>query len=167
MADADLYDTDILAWSEQQAAVLRTLAGRRDLPNDLDLSNIVEEIEDLGLSQLASVKSFIRLILTHAIKCWADSEAPSVLHWHAEIGRFQAELGDRMTASMRGRIDMNRLWQQASKQAGLDLDGYGRLTNVLTAQLGSSSGACPVDLDDISRDPVDLIARLAAALRTG
>jgi hypothetical protein len=38
MADADLYDTDILAWSEQQAEVLRGLAGRRDLPNALDLS---------------------------------------------------------------------------------------------------------------------------------
>ncbi len=33
MADADLYDTDILAWSEQQAAVLRALAdGRIDEP---------------------------------------------------------------------------------------------------------------------------------------
>ncbi|GEM_PF-5947827 len=54
MADSDLYDTDILAWSEQQAAVLRALAVRHDLPNDLDLSHVAEEIEDLGLSQTAS-----------------------------------------------------------------------------------------------------------------
>jgi hypothetical protein len=52
MADADLYDIDILAWSEQQAEALRSLTGRRDLPNPLDLSHVVEEIEDVGLSQM-------------------------------------------------------------------------------------------------------------------
>jgi hypothetical protein len=44
----DLYDSDILAWSEQQAAALRRLAGRRELPNELDLDNVVEEIETVG-----------------------------------------------------------------------------------------------------------------------
>lgn len=86
MAHADLYDVDILAWSEQQAKVLRGLAGRRDLPNALDLYHIAEEIEDVGVSQLNAAGSFIRLILTHAIKCWADPAALSLLHWHAEIG---------------------------------------------------------------------------------
>jgi hypothetical protein len=71
MADAGLYGSDILAWSEQQADVLRSLAGRRDMPNDLDLSHVVEEIEDVGLSQVHAASSFIRLIMTHAIKCWA------------------------------------------------------------------------------------------------
>ena len=60
-----LYDTDILAWSQRQAAVLRDLAARRDLPNELDLDHVAEEIEDVGRSELNAVQSFIRLCLVH------------------------------------------------------------------------------------------------------
>src|ERR687884_1012100 len=52
MGEASLYETDILAWTEQQAAALRDLAGRRDLPNALDLENVIEEIETLGRNEL-------------------------------------------------------------------------------------------------------------------
>ena len=48
MGDRTLYDEDILVWSEQQAAALRSLASRLDLPNELDLANVIEEIEDVG-----------------------------------------------------------------------------------------------------------------------
>ena len=51
MGDRTLYDEDILIWSEQQAAALRSLASRRDLPNELDLANVIEEIEDAGRSR--------------------------------------------------------------------------------------------------------------------
>jgi hypothetical protein len=34
------YDEDFLAWSEQQAAALRELAGRRGLPDELDLEHV-------------------------------------------------------------------------------------------------------------------------------
>ena len=64
----DLYDTDILAWSQRQAAVLRDLAARRDLPNELDLDHVAEEIEDVGRSELNAVQSFIRLCLVHIVK---------------------------------------------------------------------------------------------------
>jgi Domain of unknown function DUF29 len=97
MSDQDLYETDILAWTEQQAAALRDLAGRRDLPNTLDLPHVAEEIEDMGQSALNAVKSFIRLILGHGIKCWADPNAPSTRHWLAEIGHRQSGLLDRLT----------------------------------------------------------------------
>src|SRR3954454_13429718 len=59
------YDEDFLAWSEQQAAVLRELAGRRGLPNELDLEHVAEEIEDLGRAEFNAVKSYIRQILAH------------------------------------------------------------------------------------------------------
>jgi hypothetical protein len=59
MADSSLYDEDILIWSEQQAAALRSLANRRDLPNELDLANVIEEIEDVGRSEFHTVESLI------------------------------------------------------------------------------------------------------------
>ena len=169
MADAGLYDSDILAWSEQQADVLRSLAGRRDLPNELDLSHVVEEIEDVGLSQLHAVSSFIRLIMTHAIKCWADPDAPSLLHWHAEIGGWQTELSSRLTAGMRNRIDLNCEWQRAAPQANRDLKAQGADVAAVKVRLALDA-ACPLPLDDLSCDPADpalLVERLTRALPLG
>ena len=56
-----LYEDDIYAWAQQQADALRRLATRRDLPNELDLENVAEEIEDVGRSELSRVESYIRL----------------------------------------------------------------------------------------------------------
>ena len=57
MGDSSVYDEDILIWSERQAAALRSLASRRDLPNELDLANVIEEIEDVGKSEFHTVES--------------------------------------------------------------------------------------------------------------
>ena len=164
MANSTLYETDILAWSEQQADVLRTLAARPDLPNALDLAHIVEEIEDLGLSELNAVKSFIRQILVHVIKCWADPDAQSRLHWHAEIGNFQAELAGRITATMRRKIGLDVLWQRAARQAQLDLAAYGLDARELALRMSMLDTECPLSMDDLgaeTSDPAALTAKLA------
>jgi hypothetical protein len=166
MADGDLYDTDAFAWSEQQAEVLRSLAGRPDLPNALDLSHVVEEIEDVGLNQLNAAGNFIRLIMGHAIKCWADPDAPSLRHWHAEIGNWQTELASRLTASMRNRIDLNREWRRAIRQAVLDLNAQGADAALAAVRLAEDTD-CPLSLDDLSQDSADpalLVERLAHVL---
>ncbi|MBS0644254.1 MAG: DUF29 domain-containing protein [Acetobacteraceae bacterium] len=167
MADGDLYETDILAWSEQQAAALRELASRRDLPNALDLAHVAEEIEDVGLSELNGVKSHIRLILGHLVKCWADTDAQSVRHWIAEIGNWQSDLADRFSPSMQQRIDLDVLWRRALRQAELDLQEQDR-TDALTAlRRLTSNNTCPIALDDILSEqisPTDLVDRLRAAL---
>ena len=54
MGGSSLYDNDVYAWAEQQAAVLRGLAARRDLPNELDLANVIEGIEDVGRGELST-----------------------------------------------------------------------------------------------------------------
>ncbi len=163
MADGDLYQSDILAWSEQQTGALRELATRRDLPNALDLVHVVEEIEDVGQSELNAVRSFIRLALSHAFKCWADPEAPSVRHWLAEIGNWQNELAGRLSPSMRNRIDLDALWARAIRQAELELAEHDRLSADVAARLATQAGACAIALDDILADPADpaaLVARL-------
>jgi hypothetical protein len=46
---SDLYDTDIVEWSERQAALLRRLGrGERINSDELDWPHIAEEIEDVG-----------------------------------------------------------------------------------------------------------------------
>ncbi len=58
------YDTDILIWSERQAELLRRrAAGELINEADLDWSNIAEEVESVGRSQLSTVQSLLRQAL--------------------------------------------------------------------------------------------------------
>jgi hypothetical protein len=108
----DLYERDILAWSESQAALLRRLA-QGERVNDLDWEHLVEEIEDVGVSELNAVRSYLRLIMTHLLKlrCWPDDQA--VPHWRGEVVTFQRDAAQRFAPSMRQRIDLERLYRDA------------------------------------------------------
>ena len=119
-----LYETDICTWAEQQAVALRGLASRVDLPNELDLPNVIEEIEDVGISQLRSVSSFMRLILSRVILIAVDADADSVSHWTREVATFRGELIQSWQPSMCQRIDMDRVWRHAVEEALLKLSTY-------------------------------------------
>jgi hypothetical protein len=101
MSDSTLYDEDILLWSEQQAAAIRRLARARDVPNELDVENVAEEIESVGRSELAAVESYLQLILVHTVKLFVEPNADSVRHWRSEIAGFHSDIKRRYSASMR------------------------------------------------------------------
>jgi hypothetical protein len=84
----DLYDRDALAWSERQADLLRRLA-RGERVNDIDWDHVVEEIEDVGLSELHAVESYLEQLLAHLLKLrgWPEFEARD--HWRGEIVTFR------------------------------------------------------------------------------
>jgi len=64
---SELYDTDFLRWTEQQAQLLRQRAEAAN--NDqLDYRNLAEEIESVGASQKREVRSRLALIFQHLIK---------------------------------------------------------------------------------------------------
>ena len=71
----DLYDQDVLAWSQHQAGLLRRLA-RGEQVNNVDWEHVVEEIENVGLSQLNAVQSYLRLMLVHLLKVRGWPESP-------------------------------------------------------------------------------------------
>jgi len=110
-----LYDRDILSWSEHQADLLRRLA-RGERVNDVDWEHVVEEIEDVGLSELHAVESYLDLMLVDLLKVrgWPDSS--SVQHWRMEIGSFQKNAMRRFSPSMRQRIDTAKLYSDALEQ---------------------------------------------------
>jgi hypothetical protein len=165
MDGATLYDDDILAWSEQQAAALRGLAGRRDLPNQLDLANVVEEIEDVGKSEFRTVTSLVRNILVHLILLWADPDAPSIRGWRGEIATWHAELLDRISPSMRSRMELNSIWRAAvrvavTKLADWDTEKAARAGAALTGSV------CPFDLEMLSAEAFaipDAVSKLPPA----
>jgi hypothetical protein len=110
-----LYERDVLAWSEHQADLLRRL-GRGERVNDVDWARVVEEIEDVGLSELHAVESFLNLIMLHLLKlhAWPDSQACG--HWRGEIVGFQGNLRRRFSPSMRQRLDLGGLYSDAINQ---------------------------------------------------
>jgi len=55
-----LYDRDALAWAEQQATLLRRLAAGEGLNESLDWPHIIEEVQELGLSELRAVMSLLQ-----------------------------------------------------------------------------------------------------------
>jgi hypothetical protein len=60
---ADLYDTDIVAWANEQARLLR--AGRLDR---LDIEHLAEEIEDVGKSEQRELASRMAVLLSHLLE---------------------------------------------------------------------------------------------------
>jgi hypothetical protein len=62
----ELYDHDILAWSQYQSSLLRRVA-RGERVNEVDWPHVVEEIEDVGLSELNAVRSYLRQLLVHLL----------------------------------------------------------------------------------------------------
>ncbi len=110
-----LYERDILAWSQNQADLLRRL-GRGERVNDVDWTNVAEEIEDVGRSELHSVESFLTLMLLHLLKlhAWPTNEASG--HWRGEIVGFQIGVNRRFTPSMRQKLDTDAMHADALKQ---------------------------------------------------
>ena len=158
-----LYDDDIYAWSEEQADALRRLAQtHRDLPNDLDLENVAEEIEDVGISQRTAAESFIRLIFVHLIKLLAAPNSAAAKHWRAEIVTFHNDLQMRLTRSMHQRIDLHRIWDQAVHEAQARLEAEG---NEAIPSFTMVRGA-PLDIEDLAKDRLDIDAALSAIARS-
>jgi hypothetical protein len=153
----DLYDRDALAWSERQATLLRRVA-RGERVNDVDWDHVVEEIEDVGLSELHAVYSYLDQILAHLLKLrgWPEFEAEQ--HWRSEIVAFQTGMERRFTPSMRQRIDLAKVYDRAIRQIDLLCHG-GRPSQPCPA-------ICPVTLDQLltaSVRDLEMAFSLAAA----
>jgi Domain of unknown function DUF29 len=74
-----LYDQDFLAWTEQQAALLR--AGRLD---QLDLDNLAEELDTMGRSEWSELENRLEVLLMHMLK-WDYQPARRSRRWKATM----------------------------------------------------------------------------------
>ncbi len=152
-----LYQTDVFAWSAEQAALLRRVA-RGERVNGLDWENVIEEIEDVGRSERNAVESLLRQSLVHLLKIcgWPGSDA--VEHWRDEVLSFLADATARYTPAMRQSIDLDTLYRRALKQTQRV-----RVGGAAPAGLPPQS---PFTLDDLLADDPDpdaLVEKLLAA----
>jgi hypothetical protein len=141
---SDLYDTDILTWSERQAELLRRhAAGERSNDNELDWPNIIEEVADVGRSSLRACRSQLFQALLHDLKAEAWPLSREVPHWRSEARVARGNAADEFAESMRQWIDLAKLYARAIRALPETVDGVPPLP---------VSEVCPVTLDELLSD---------------
>jgi hypothetical protein len=138
---SDLYEDDIVLWSERQAELLRRHAAA-ERTNDAvpDWTNIIEEIESVGREQLHAVESLLLMALIDRLKVEAWPASIDVPHWRAEERTFRNQARRRFAPSMRQRLDVAGIYADALR--GLPETNNGSLPQPVPE-------ACPVTLDEL------------------
>jgi Domain of unknown function DUF29 len=142
-----LYQEDYYAWTRAQAAELRRMAAAH-VNTRLDLENLAEEVESLGRSDLATVRSQLRRIIEHLLKLEHSPAAEPRLQWKQSVGQARDEVADRMTAALRREVapELDTLFARGRRDAELGLLQYGE-----QEAAGSLPTACPYGFDEIVR----------------
>lgn len=155
-----LYDTDINAWSQHQARVLRELAASGNaVPNDLDLAHVAEEIEDVGNALREGMESLWVQAFAPLLKRLALPEDQAARHWLVEADTFLDQAKLRYRPSMQD-IRLDTLWRRGSNIAGRNLTTYGHPVPDWPAE-------CRIDLAELlnaRNGAAELLALLQARL---
>jgi Domain of unknown function DUF29 len=143
--ERSLYQTDYYAWTKQQAAELRRLASAR-ADSTLDLANLAEEVESLGISQLSSVKSQMRRVMEHLLKLEHSPEAEPRGGWRRTIIEARDEISDDLTAALRRDVEaaLALLYEQSRRRARVALAAHGE-----RAAAQALPVTCPYSFDQI------------------
>ena len=150
----DLYDRDVLAWSEHQAGLLRRLAAGERLNESVDWANVIEEVESVGRSDLIACESLLEQALVHLLKLHAWPTSQSAAHWRPETRAFLSQARRRFSPSMRQRIALADIYADALKQFGDTTDDAGMPRSV--------PNSCPYGLDELlGGDVPELLCQLA------
>lgn len=137
---SDLYDADVVEWSEQQARLLRQHAAGDAVNESPDWANIIEEIASVGRSQLNAVESLLVMALLHDLKTEAWPSSRDVPHWRAEARGFRRDARRQFTRSMRQKLDLTGLYADALDRLPETMDGQPPLP---------VPPDCPVTLDEL------------------
>ncbi|WP_035829131.1 DUF29 domain-containing protein [Crocosphaera watsonii] len=122
----NLYDKDYCLWLEETVQLLRE--GRL---TELDISNLIEEIEDMGISQKKAVKSNFKILLCHLLKYKYQPEKRS-RSWLSTIFEHRDRLDDDFADSPSLKRYFEEVFEpcyqkarkHASIETGLSLDTF-------------------------------------------
>lgn len=84
-----LYEQDYMMWIEQTVNYLKS----KDFAQ-LDLENLIEEVESLGIEQRHQVDSYLKQLLVHLLiyQYWTQEKAYCERGWRGEITNFRDQL---------------------------------------------------------------------------
>ena len=137
---SEAYEADILDWSQHQSELLRRHAAGEKLNEAPDWANIIEEIEDVGRSQVQAVESHLIQAILHELKARAWPEARDVPHWRGEVRLQRGQATRRYTPSMRQQIEAADLYRLAFRALPDSMDGQ---------PPAALPEACPWSLDEL------------------
>ena len=142
---SDLYDTDILEWSEEQAKLLRRIQLGEPVNDQVDWENVIEEIESVGRGEVRAVLSSIQKILRHRIDLLGWPNAQPVRKWRSELRTFSRELRSDYTPRMTGT---GKVTDESVRQIYADAVEYCRAHMEADPELPIPP-ECPWTLDDL------------------
>jgi Domain of unknown function DUF29 len=138
---SNLYEDDILLWSEAQADALR-----RRATNEIDWENVAEEIEAVGRSERNAVESHLVQALLHDLKVEAWPTSRDASHWRAEARGQRDDARRSYAPSMAQRINIAKLYREALRRLPETEDA------ILPLPLPQT---CPVTLAEMLAPPPD------------
>ena len=136
----ELYDDDIVEWSEHQARLLRQHADGKPGNEAPDWANIIEEVESVGRSQIDAVESWWFQAFLHDLKAEAWPRSRDEPHWRGEARGFRAQARRKYRPSMRDKLDVPGIYADALSALPETMDGQPPLPVPAT---------CPVTLDEL------------------
>ena len=107
----DLYDRDILEWSERQAAALRHLASA-ERHAGVDWCRVIEEIEGVGTGQLNDFRGIIRQAMMALVQIHLDWKIVARPDRILELDCLLDDAREQFTPSMKQRFDLNAMWHR-------------------------------------------------------
>ena len=137
------YDTDIVAWSNHQAELLRRVAAGERVNDQVDWENVIEEVESVGRSEVDAVESLLFQAFLHDLKAEAWPLWRDVPHWRAEARGCRARARRKYRPSMRQKLDLAALYADALVALPDSIDGQLPLP---------VPAVCPVTLDELLSD---------------
>ncbi len=149
-----LYEHDALAWADHQAALLRRLAAGEGVNEAVDWLHVIEEVQDVGLSELRACQSLLEQALTHLLKLHSMPDSPSAKHWRDEVQAFRHDVQRRFTPSMRHRIGLDDLYRKAAGRARTAMEDNGLAP-------GPLPDGCPFGLNELLNEGFGVAALVA------
>lgn len=92
-----LYEIDDAQWLEETVELLKS--GQFEA---LDLTNLIEELEDLGSEKKNAVVSLLDQVVRHLLllEYWQEEREYNANHWRSEIYNFRLQLQRRRTKTI-------------------------------------------------------------------
>ena len=120
----ELYWADTYTWAMQQADALR----RRDF-SEVDWDNVIEEIEDLGRSELRSWKSHCANLIRHMLKLeyWQSWDIETGQSWIRTITNAREQMRDTLDENpglqSKRQEMLEQAWKTGRRNVASDLAG--------------------------------------------
>lgn len=90
---AGLYETDFVAWAEQQVLLLQ-----QEQFKELDLLNLIDEVQDLSRRERQALYSNLKVILLHLLKWYYQPQSRSN-SWRASIREHRQRIARQLLDS--------------------------------------------------------------------